>query len=63
MGVLGPKLSSTRLSASEINARRIGTLSQKIDGQEMPCTTAPLSSGNNRSASRTGMPRFVAVSC
>ena len=47
----GPCVSSSRSSASGISTRPSGTLSQKIQCQEMPLTTAPPTSGPNATAS------------
>ena len=43
----GPRLSSSRRSASGTRTRPIGTFSQKIHCQAMPSTTAPPTSGPN----------------
>ena len=46
----GPLLSSRRRAASGTTSSPIGTLIQKIQCQEMPCTTAPPTSGPSATA-------------
>ncbi len=46
----GPRVSSSRRSASGTSTSPIGTFSQKIQCQEMPETTAPPTSGPNATA-------------